>query len=479
MQSLRSVGYDFQSAIADLVDNSIAAGATTISLHGEWAVTDSYFRITDNGCGMSLIQLVEAMRLGTSDPRAARGKMDLGRFGLGLKTASLSQCRHLIVSTKQAGGETHIRRWDLDAVSTLDDWTLLKGAADINPELLAIPGESGTVVMWRQMDRVIEQARDSEATRDQFFENLASARDHIGTVFHRFLTGSAKISITMNNHAIEPWDPFFVNHPATQEHPQEELGPPQAPVAVRSFVVPHVSKLSSEAHAAGGGKRGWNGQQGFYVYRNRRLLVAGDWLGLGFHQEEHYKLARLAIDISNATDAEWDIDIKKSSARPPDYLKDALKRIAKATRKHASEVYRQRGQTLARTIGQPELLWLRRVTAGQISYAINRAFPLVEDVLAGSGHNLRKTKTLLRLIEEAVPVRTIIIDASENPERDSQPFGGKATKEMIAAARLVYEVLRPACEKTDIALARILAMEPFTQFRSAIQAAFEAEGGWK
>src|SRR5439155_3815390 len=134
------------------------------------------------------------------------------------------------------------------------------------------------------------------------------------------------------------------NEPATQRLPTEDLPFQARRVHVAPYVLPHVSKLDAAAHADASGSRGWNAQQGFYVYRARRLLVAGDWLGLSrMQQEEHYKLARIRVDLNNAMDEAWQIDVRKAAARIPGPLQPELNRIAQATRRRAAEAYRFRG----------------------------------------------------------------------------------------------------------------------------------------
>ena len=133
--------------------------------------------------------------------------------------------------------------------------------------------------------------------------------------------------------------------------------------------VPSLSKV---------GSREWNSRQGFYVYRNRRMLVAGDWLGLPFTKEEHYKLARIQVDIPNAMDQDWQIDVRKSRVRPPGVLRKDLERIANLTRKRAVEIYRHRGKIVARSRSAGHTFaWQRKVKNGTIFYCLDRKHPLI------------------------------------------------------------------------------------------------------
>ena len=118
MEALRGLGYSTATALADIVDNSISAGASEVRLHFDWDGYDSRISILDNGRGMSDSELEAAMTLGTINPLDKRAHTDLGRFGLGLKTASFSQCRSLTVASKREGGPLVCLRWDLDAIAS-------------------------------------------------------------------------------------------------------------------------------------------------------------------------------------------------------------------------------------------------------------------------------------------------------------------------------------------------------------------------
>jgi hypothetical protein len=468
MEALRAFGYSPEAALADLIDNSITALAREVSLRFHWDESDSWISVQDDGEGMDLPRLIEAMRPGTTNPREERSVDDLGRFGLGLKTASLSQARSLTVLSKPKGGQVEIRRWDLDHVGRARQWHLLHGGSS-TAELLAeqvLGSDSGTVVLWEKLDRVLETTgSQGPSAEDRFLDIAETVEHHLAMVYHRFLRGPGRIRITINDREIEGWDPFLSEHPSTQRLMPEDHPAFGSVVGVTPFVLPHHSKLQPDEHQKAGGPSGWNAHQGFFVYRNRRLLVPGSWLGLGFRKEEHYKLARIQIDIPNSMDEQWSIDVKKSSARPPGLLRDDLKRIAKLTRKRAVEVYRHRGKTVARTPGQPAVnVWNRHVRDGHLTYRINRQHPLIRDILkAGSS-----TNRTLRILEETVPVHTIYIDASEHPDSHRGPFGSASDGEIEA---MLYDLLSEYVGNgwdVESAAQFLLGLEPFQDFGDAI-----------
>ena len=327
MESLRGTGYSLPGAISDLIDNSITAGARNVWLHFHWAGAGSWVSILDDGCGMSEAELVDAMRSGSRSPREDREASDLGRFGLGLKTASISQARSLTVATHTVAAEApSVRQWDLDHLASVGEWQLRRIPIDglgSRVEPLSKLAQ-GTLVVWEKLDRLVgDVGSDDERARGQFLESLQAVEKHIGMVFHRFMAGRQSVSIWLNDREIVPWDPFLTDEDATQQLAMESLGQADE-VRVTPYVLPHHSRLTTAQHSAAGGPAGWNAQQGFYVYRNRRLLLPGDWLGLEFRKEEHYKLARIRVDLSNSSDDEWAIDVRKSRARPPLRFRDDL-----------------------------------------------------------------------------------------------------------------------------------------------------------
>ena len=447
MESLRATGYSLPDAVSDIIDNSITAGARNIWMNFHWAGENSWVSILDDGRGMSESGLIDAMRIGSRSPREVREPSDLGRYGLGLKTASISQARSLTVAThvsKQRGVNT--RQWDLDHLASTGDWQLLNVPADVAADDVERLSQldQGTLVVWNKLDRLVGDAgADNERARRQFHDALRAVEEHVAMIFHRFMVQRNPISIWLNGQAIRPWDPFLAGEAATQRLSPETLGQqPGAEITVTPYVLPHHSRLSGEKHRAAAGPAGWNAQQGFYVYRNRRLLLPGDWLGLGFLKEEHYKLARIQVDLPNSSDHEWDIDVRKSRARPPLAHRDDLRRIAQATRNRAVTVYRHRGKTIARGVrNNSGFVWQRHVQGNRVSYVVNRNHPLVRDALMSDSGGTRGLEQVLRLIEEYVPVQQIWVDQAEGDESQSQPFESAAEREIVAMIRALYHAL--------------------------------------
>lgn len=413
MSSLRDIGYDLASAVADLVDNSIDAGATTVQITVCRRGGNSFIRIADDGCGMTERVVGEAMRYGS---RRAYRSNDLGRFGLGLKTASLSQCRRLTVATRTtAKGPVRIRRWDLDHVRSTDAWELERLTAREAPAYLVEPlaGPSGTVVLWEKLDRVLAYARpDGEHALRALEDAAETIAEHLSMVFHRFLSGEAagaqRLRILFNGDALRPWDPYArseraTERLATQQVPLEAGGEVHV-VRVQPYILPSQIQFSSvAAHADAAGPRLWNRQQGLYIYRGDRLIQSGGWNRLRT-MDEHSKLARIAVDIPSALENAFQINVAKMRVVIPDDLRPQLRALAAGVVTRAQDRYRRRlslvptpkdgGYAVGR---EPEPSW----TLGDL-------WPVIADVLRRelATHPDVLDRVLLALANARPPVAT-------------------------------------------------------------------------
>jgi len=472
IESLRSVGYETTTAIADIIDNSISANATEIRVDFRWDGRNSAVTILDNGRGMTIEELLEAMRLGTKGPREKREKFDLGRFGLGLKTASFSQCLKLTVITKKKRSHPISYCWDLDHVKKTESWDVLPGHGKAVEAATERLGDFGTVVLWERLDRVcdVESAdEDPLVNQEGFLHLVATVEAHLGTIFHRFLSGPGKLRIFINGNVIKAWDPFLEDHPASQNPQRSEIAFKGEHIAVSCHVLPHHTKLSVGEWKEAGGHAGWVASQGFYVYRNRRLLMAGDWLGLGMRKEEHYKLARISVDIPNTIDQYWDLDVKKSRAVVPAGLKRTLTNLAKATRERAAEVYRHRGKIVSRATAKSSFLWIQKVIRSKLHYEISREHPSVAAVLKASGGKKSQIESLLRLIEESIPVPAIVLESSQREDALALPFEGVQEAEIYKVfAHSLTSMLENGVSKAE-AISHLRNAEPFNAYPEVLE----------
>lgn len=330
--SIRGIGYSLEMAISDIVDNSISAGATTISI--ETPLYDEgidYLVISDNGSGMTRSELVDAMKLGSCSPTEKRDLSDLGRFGMGLKSASFSQCRKLIVASK-VNNKINAFSWDIDELEKSNVWRLVEidPKEDFKKFSFLEKVVSGTVVVWEKLDRAFLA---SDSTQKEDLEVLRSLRKHLSLTFHRFLEDN-NFDLILNGLAIKPWDPFFKFHPAKQFDFPEAYWPEnchQPEVKLQAYVLPlpEQSIESTQFFSPDDDLK----LQGFFIYRGKRLISYGGWLGLkNLDTAPEYKLVRIRLDFQNSNDHEWSLDIRKTIAKPPRKMRAWLTKHANLAR---------------------------------------------------------------------------------------------------------------------------------------------------
>lgn len=468
IETFRAIGYSLETAIADIIDNSISANAKNIYINRIWRGGKSVITIIDDGDGMNSSEIIQAMRPGAQNPLSDRSETDLGRFGLGLKTASFSQCRKLSVLSKRQDESPTFWSWDLDFVAESDKWELLQWI----PEEFAneLDGlSSGTLVVWSDLDRILptQTAETDNNAKRKFSDVLDKVKNHIAMTFHRFIEDKT-IKIFWGEYEIAAWNPFCPNESKTQEQPTENIN---GGAKMKGYVLPHKNNFSSEqAYKKAEGMNGYPAQQGFYVYRGKRLLLPGDWLGL-FRKEEHYKLVRIQIDLPNKLDTEWQIDIKKSKACPPAVCREQLESYAKSVRAVGSEVYRHRGKILKQRAGQNfQPLWLEKKKDNKWSFVVNREHLMIQDL-----KNLAKEKPeyaiekLLKFLEEAIPTKTIYINEAQGEETQKTPFSDVDTNLIKELLVLMYNNQIAQGKTPAQAKAQLKIQEPFNNYEDLIE----------
>jgi hypothetical protein len=351
MASLRDIGYDLPSAVADLVDNSIDAGAENVGVTFVDDGAQSWVRVADDGMGMSSAELDEAMRYGS---QRAYSSSALGHFGLGLKTGSLSQCRRLTVASRRRRNARIVARcWDLDLVAERDSWDLdSPPKAELPPQLLEpLEHSTGTVVLWENLDRILAfRNPDGAVTRRALNAMAGDVTAHLGMVFHRFITGEwadgeAFVNISVNGTSVTAWDPFAREEPDTTVLPRQAIELTRdegttAKLTVQPYVLPSQTRFSSpESHQVAAGPNRWNRQQGFYVYRRDRMIQSGGWNRIRT-LDEHAKLARIAIDLPTGHEELFGINVAKMSIVIPEAARPPLRTIASAVVQRAQSSYR-------------------------------------------------------------------------------------------------------------------------------------------
>lgn len=469
IETFRAIGYSIETAIADIIDNSITAGSKSIWVDYDWKGSNTTLSVLDDGIGMNNDQLIQAMRPGSKNPLDERSRDDLGRFGLGLKTASFSQTRKFTVFSKAKDLKPVFWTWDLDYVNHQKAWKLIKYIHNEENWTKKIETvETGTCVVWWDLDRLTKDtSEDNEVAKDKFLKTMESVKSHLSMVFHRYMDEG--LNIYFRDRLIKPWDPFMIGAQGLQTKPETRLE--SGSVRVKGYILPHRSKLSPKQYNVGKGpKDSWTAHQGFYVYRNRRLLVAGDWLGL-FKREVHYDLCRIQIDLPNNLDNDWQIDIKKSIARPPSIFREPILSLAKDVRSQALEVYRHKGKVLKRKLASDEYFpfWEERTRHGKRFYKINRNHPLLNDLFTKSGDLKKEIETVIQFIEETVPVPLITLQESQNEKPHGQPFEGIDHNAIKYTMQKLFNEFLSKGLSFEKAKARILNTEPYNFYPEYIE----------
>lgn len=410
MESMRAVGYSMETAIADILDNSLSAGASSIAITYSVEVDEPYLAILDDGDGMSPDGARDAMRLAGVGATTVRAETDLGRFGLGLKTASLSQCRRLTLLTRRHDVTTCLV-WDLDHIAGTNEWALLVLSEE---EARAVPRydafdrlSHGTLVVWTHFDRVVAQTEDLST---EFDAQMLHARDHLALIFHQYLNGDypfPKVSISINGTAVEGFDPFLANARGTQVSPEEPIEVEGTSISVRSYTLPYLNRMTPKQRALAQIPGSLRDSQGFYIYRGGRLVIWGTWFRL-LPKSEGGKLARVKVDIPNSLDHLWSLDIKKSTAVPPVEVRDQLRRLATTLAAPSENAVTYRGRKV-KTSDPVVRVWDVIEDRDEYRYQINRSHPLLVRIQARlDPQQISALEDALELVESCFPSQDLM-----------------------------------------------------------------------
>lgn len=407
LTGLRAIGYSFSTAVADIIDNSVSAFATEIRIFADPLVDVPYFCFLDNGCGMSGKELDNAMLPGSDRTGKEDGEMELGRFGLGLKSASLSQCRVFTVVSKKFG-KLRAMSFNLDVIERKNKLLLMQLSDSEIDELPQIDKlkeyETGTLVIWTNFDKIEGAAKNFE---ESFRSAVADSKKHVEFVFHRFYN---QIQIFYNNRRIEKRDPFLLDSIGRQQTGRTtNIDFDGSTITVIPYTLPFANTLTTEEKALLGNPKSIYDEQGFYLYRNKRLISWGSWMRMGIRSELN-KLARIQIDIPSSLDSVWTLDVKKSSAKIPDKIKERIKMSLE------DSVARSRRTTKFPGTKEQSVeckVWDRiNEHEGKVKYQINRKMPALVALEDALGENERRLLEIaLSQIECYLPKYSITNDS--------------------------------------------------------------------
>jgi len=471
INSIRQIGYSFESAVADIIDNSISVRAKNVDIFFPVNANEAlYIAFLDDGEGMNRAEVLNAMKIG-SNFEGERNENDLGRFGLGLKSASFSQCRKLTVISKQSEVISGFG-WDITEVENSNEWNCYEYFDDeiaLFPQISKLKSKTnGTLVIWSDFDLIEAKLEDSDLLHRQISKLLEQAREHISLVFHRFLSsaGQKKMQIRINNDQIVGLDPFLENHPKIEKKKEATFfvktkNNISCCVRIQPYILPHYSNLSDEDRELLGGAEKMRDAQGFYIYRNDRLIIYGTWFRLRV-KSEIAKYAKIKVDIPNKLDDIWEIDIKKQKAVIPHSLlahfKKAIDDICVRSERKTSHKARLGENDDSR-------IWNKKFSrSGKESYYINLDAKFIKEYIAHNFDDLDATRAyrLLEIIGGAIPFDDIYNSVcNQSIELDVD-----AERELMVVDEAVKMIKRIAeIRKVSVAEAApfIINDEPFNQ----------------
>lgn len=465
MGSMRSIGYSFESAIADIIDNSISAHAKNIQLSFPTEASNCYVTIMDDGMGLNEEELFNAMRYGSTACEERRKDDDLGRFGLGLKAASLSQCRILSVVSKK-GGNTSAFQWNYNHILKSGEWDLIILSKE---ERKSLPSydifdekTNGTLVVWQDFDVI------DKATNGQVFTTLCeykeSVTDYVSLIFHRFLN-THSLHIKLNQLNIEGLDPFLdskkekvtrqkvINLAIKDSNGCERI------VKVQPVILPFYKDLTKKDIKLLGGDENLRTKQGYYIYRNDRLIIWGTWFGL--QRGELTKNARIKVDFPNSLDDIWKIDIKKQNASIPLQIRNSLKRAVTEAMNMSVKQQTHRGRK-ANVDERIDYIWSRiQCRDNQYTYEINRDsqfLNLIKQKLSDDGMDY--LEMFIEEIERNLPVQQIYIDRANN-ELVENEIDDRDSDLKQKAIIMIQTALKYGSKSLSEIINTIMSSEPF------------------
>lgn len=420
IKTLSRIGYNLSSAIADIIDNSITAESQNIFV--ELSIVDEKATLTikDDGYGMDEDTLISSLRIGCKDPSDARDEFDLGRFGSGLKMASFSQTRKLTVISKSEKSNIRSASWDLDIVEQRNSWKLIQYTEQETEGLCSKFNinfkPSGTAVIWENISKY--NGCENTDLQTILGQDLANLKNYVRLHFHKFMEGKHAITFYFNFQKLEHFDPFLRNRNGYQEGPSQKFRVKKGgSIELRVHILPHESKLTKADFDNLGGSDQITANQGLYVYRANRLIIAGGWFGLT-RLSQLGKLARVEVNIPSSLDEEWSTDVKKSSLEIPHKVKTKLKQLIREPIKRSQKTYRYRGR-----LEEANAFWKVNENEREksISYEISKDNTLLKKLLVTLDREqaFDLIEYLTHLSEE-IPIHHIYEKMSSEPNQINQ-----------------------------------------------------------
>ena len=393
IKSISEQGYSLETSLADLIDNSLAADAKTVEILVDSDQEPFTVYVADDGCGMSEEQLRSCMQFPSASPDSRRDDSDLGRFGLGMKTASFSQTHCLTVLSRERGStQFNGRTWDLKELEA-GEWriiintegdikSLISNYRKFSEQSLAVSEifEPNTIVIWsglRKFEKYLRPDNRRSALQKEITEVTA---DHLSLVFHRFMNRQREpLKIRLNHRELKPFDPFPVGEADLRPLGEKHRSFEDDLIRLEGYVLParSMDESSNWPNIWATRNKSLTDMEGLYVYRQERLILYGGWNGI-MRKDQKLQLARLRVEIGNKVDHLLHLNVAKSQVIIPHDLKSAFEDYAAELKTEARREFHNRGTRKLAGVTNRSANLLNRVATNRGSLLeVNKEFPVL------------------------------------------------------------------------------------------------------
>jgi hypothetical protein len=420
IKSIAEQGYSLETSLADLMDNSISADANSIEVLIDMDSEPFRLFIADNGKGMTEKELIQNMQFPSNSPEDPRSNSDLGRFGLGMKTASFSQTRKFTVLSKKKGDKKyHGRTWDVDFLKN-NGWKIIVNSDENVASLMSQYNrlsreylnrfedyEPNTIVIWDglyKFENYLKEKNRKDALKREVTEVTS---DYLALVFHRFIEKEINpLKIRINNTFVSPFNPF-----PEEEKDFRQIEPRQSVfrsdvIKIEGFVLPSrsISETSKGLTKWTTRHRGLMDMEGLYIYRADRIILFGGWNGI-VKKASRLQLARLKVEVGNKVDHLLHLNVAKSQIVIPYELRNAFENYIYELKVEAEKEYYNRGiRKFSGSKSQNHNQLFERSYSNKGSILeVNNNFPLLKNLQDSLNEKQNSTlNLLLRMINTRV-----------------------------------------------------------------------------
>ncbi len=420
---------------------------------------------------MSLEKLCQAMVYGYEDSDNVRSSSDIGRYSIGLKSASSTFCDNLIVYSKTKDSDLCGCSQRFDS----DDWEF----DEILPSGDEIPTSSGTLVIWNHAK--LEKDDDANFAilhNPSLFAALISrVKIYLSKAFCYFMKRDTPLSIVVNQDRLRYWSPIEGCQGICSNY-EETIPVHGSTISIKTYILPPLKKMNpaEQTYVCMGHAGKIQDTQGFYVYRQHRLIVFGGWLGIkGLDSNNKSAYARIVVNFDNTLDEFMSVNFAKDSIKIPESLLPRLEAIAKKARKDSLNTYdyKRDPRPYRRHKKNEEIpVWSVYRSEAAVKIEVNPNNPLIQGYVSNMVE--KDKKALFSLLAKTFPIGELA-----NFPLDNGNFSYDEIKNMVERRVVeLKETLSP-----DEIVHTILKEEPFCkdEYRSWCKSClidlFDSDGG--